>query len=67
MAGLDGEIFRNTEFQPLLWLHYLDDFFCLWTDTIEKLKEFLEFLNAFHPSIKLLWVIHYIRLIVWKF
>ena len=26
--------------------------FCLWIDTIEKLKEFLKFLNAFHPSIK---------------
>lgn len=27
MAGLDEEIFSNTEFQPLLWLHYLDDNF----------------------------------------
>ena len=26
--------------------------FCLWADTIEKLKDFLDFLNAFHPSIK---------------
>ena len=52
MAGLEEEIFSSTEFQPLLWLRYLDDIFCLWTDTIEKLKEFLEFLNAFHSSIK---------------
>ena len=52
MAGLEEEIFSSTEFQPLLWLRYLDDIFCLWTDTIEKLKEFLEFLNAFHASIK---------------
>ena len=50
MAGL--EIFSNAEFQPLLWLRYLDDIFCLWTDTMEKSKDFLESLNAFHPSIK---------------
>ena len=50
MAGL--EIFSNAEFQRLLWLRYLDDIFCLWTDTIEKSKDFLESLNAFHPSIK---------------
>ena len=40
-------IFSNTQIQPLLWLQYLDDIFCSWTDTIEKLKEFLEFLNVF--------------------
>ena len=51
MAGLEQGIFSNTEFQPLLWLHYMDNIFCLRTDFIEKLKEFLEFLNAFHPFI----------------
>ena len=35
MAGLEEEIFCNAEFQPLLWLRYLDDILCLWTDTIE--------------------------------
>ena len=52
MARLEEEIFSSTKFQPLLLLHYLDDIFCLWTDNIEKLKEILEFLNVFHPSIK---------------
>ena len=53
MARLEEEIFSNTEFQPLLWLRCLGNIFYLWADTIEKLKEFLEFLNALHPSIKL--------------
>ena len=52
MARLEEEIFSNAEFQPLLMLCYLDDIFCMWTDTFEKLKEFLESLNALHPSIK---------------
>ena len=48
MAGLKEEIFSNTELQPLLCLRYLDDIFLF-----VKLKEFLEFLNAFHPSVNL--------------
>ena len=52
MARLEQEICSNTEFQLLLWLRYMDNICCLWTDTIEKLNEFLQFLNAFHPSIK---------------
>ena len=52
MARLEEEIFSSTEFQPLLWLRCLGNIFYLWAGTIEKLKEFLEFLNAFHPSIK---------------
>ena len=51
MAGLEQEIFSNTEFQPLLWLRYMDNTFCLRTDNIEKLKESLNFLNAFYPFV----------------
>ena len=43
MVGLEEEIFSSTEFQLLTWLRYLDDIFCLWTDIIQKLKEFLGF------------------------
>ena len=41
MAGLETNIFSDTNVQPLLWLRYLDDIFCIWTDGLEKLKEFL--------------------------
>ena len=40
MAGLENKIFSDTNVQPLLWLRYLDDIFCIWTDGLEKLKEF---------------------------
>ena len=54
MAGLEEEIFRNTEFQPLLWLRYWDGIFCLWSDTIEKLKEFHERISqCFSPCNKI--------------
>ena len=52
MAKSEKKTFSNTEFQQLLRLNNLDDIFCFWTNSIEKLKESFEFLNAFHPSIK---------------
>ena len=52
MAGLEKEIFETSEFKPFLWLRYLDDIFCIWTQGREKLEEFFSFLNEFHPTIK---------------
>ena len=52
MAGPEEEIFKNPKFKLFLWLRYLDDIFCLWTEGIDKLKKFFNYLNEFHPSIK---------------
>ena len=52
MAGLEEQIFEKSHFQPYLWLQYLDDIFCIWTEGLENLKEFFGFLNNAHPSIK---------------
>ena len=38
--------------KPFLWLRYLDDIFCLWTECVDKLKELFNYLDEFHPSIK---------------
>ena len=40
MAGLENKIFSDTNIQSLPCLRYLDDIFCIWTDGLEKLKEF---------------------------
>ena len=52
MAGLEEKVFKNPQFKPFLWLRYLDDIFCLWTEVVDKLKEFFNYLNELHPSIK---------------
>ena len=52
MAGLEKRIFENSGYHPYLWLIFLDNIICIWTDDIEKLQEFFELLNAFHPTIK---------------
>ena len=50
MTGLEEEIFKNPKLKPFLWLRYLDDIFCLWVESVDKLKEFFNYLNEFHPS-----------------
>ena len=35
-----------------MWLRFLDDIFCIWTDGKEKLNWFFEYLNEFHPTRK---------------
>jgi len=32
---------------------FLDDHFGIWTDSIEKLNEFLDYINKIHPTIKI--------------
>ena len=43
MAGLEEQIFEKSHFQPYLWLRYLDDIFCIWTEGLENLKCYLDF------------------------
>ena len=52
MTGLKRKLFANNKFNPFLWLRFLDDIFCIWTDGEEKLNEFFEYLNEFYPAIK---------------
>ena len=52
MEGLENKIFSDTNVQPLLWLQYLNDIFCIWTDGLEKLKGFFSYLHSCHPTIK---------------
>ena len=52
MAGFEKKIFENTNFKPLLWLQYLDNIFCIWTEGLERLQEFFQYINSFHPTIK---------------
>jgi hypothetical protein len=38
--------------QPLVWVRFLDDCFCIWTHGQEELDKFLSYLNQCHPQIK---------------
>ena len=52
MAGLEEKIFEARNFTPFLWLRFLDDIFCIWTQGENKLNDFFLFLNNFHKTIK---------------
>ena len=52
MADLERKIFENGEFNPFVWLRFLDDLFCLWTEDEEKLNNFFKYLNEFYSTIK---------------
>ena len=52
MGDLVERILQNYSFKPLVWWRYIDDIFLLWQHREEKLKEFLDILNCYHPSIK---------------
>lgn len=39
------------QYKPLLLKRYIDDILILWTDTEEKLQQFLKSLNEFHPTL----------------
>ena len=40
------------KFKSYLWLQYLDGIFCIWTEGLDKLKEFFNFLSEFHPCLR---------------
>ena len=52
MGDLEERTIQNCSFKPLVWWRYIDDIFLLWQHGEEKLKEFLDILNRYHPSIK---------------
>jgi hypothetical protein len=37
---------------PLLWVRYIDDIFCIWTNGEQSLNNFFTHLNSCHPTIK---------------
>ena len=52
MAGFKEEIFEKSHFQLYIWLRYLHDIFCIWSEGHKKLKEFYGFLNNLYAFIK---------------
>ena len=52
MGDLEERILKDCSFKPLVWWRYIGDIFLLWQHGEEKLKEFQDILNRYHPGIK---------------
>ena len=42
---------KNAPFHPHTWFRYIDDIFMIWTEGLDNLKIFIDYLNI-HPTIK---------------
>lgn len=52
MAELEEKLLQDYHTQPVIWKRYIDDVFCIWPGDQDDLKEFIDYLNNSHPTIK---------------
>ena len=52
MGGLETDLQDKALFKPLLWRHFIDDIFFLWTHNRGELEQFYQQCNLFDPNIK---------------
>ena len=57
MDSIESRFLEDEPIQPALWRRYIDDIFCVWTDSRESLEDFLHRLNSCHPTIHFTWTI----------
>ena len=52
MAALEEKILNRVKKKPNVWQRYIDNIFFIWGHGEEQLKEFINQINSFHPTIK---------------
>ena len=52
MDCLENDFLETQILEPLVWPHYIDDIFFVWTISEEGLKKFMGDLNSFDTNIK---------------
>ena len=43
---------KDSQYQPATYMRYIDDVLGVWTHGAERLDEYFQFLNEFHPALK---------------
>ena len=52
LGFFEANALENAPFQPHTWLRYIDDIFMIWTEGLDNLKIFIDYLNNIHSTIK---------------
>ena len=52
MDKLERQMISNALIKPHTWWRYIDDIFIIWTEGQESLKDFINYLNGAHRTIK---------------
>ena len=52
MAKIEKEILRQSTTKPIFCKRFIDDVMSIWNTSRDKIEDFLEKANSFHPTIK---------------
>ena len=52
LGFFEDNALKNAPFQPHTWLRYIDDIFIIWTEGLDNIKIFIDYLNNIHSTIK---------------
>ena len=52
MIKMEQKLNRFRANRPKIWLRYVDDVFCVFEISMEKIQEFLERINKWHPNLR---------------
>ena len=52
LGFFEANALENAPFQSHTWLRYIDDIFMIWTEGLDNLKIFIDYLNNIHSTIK---------------
>ena len=52
LGYFEANALENAPFQPHTWLRYIDDIFMIWTEGLDNLNIFIDYLNNIHSTIK---------------
>ena len=52
LGQLEERAYKNAPIRPDDPMRFIDDGFFYWTHGLDRLEEFMAFMNAFHPTIK---------------
>jgi hypothetical protein len=52
MGQLEKDLLDKAPHKPFSWLRFIDDIESKWTQGLDTLLEFIQFVNSFHPTIK---------------
>ena len=52
MGRLEEQPLNGARIKPYVWWRFLDDIFMIWTGNTDEPKDFIDYLNNLHPTIK---------------
>ena len=52
MSIFERKLLTGSCNKPLVWFRYIDDIFAIWTYGVDKLKDFMLYINSIHSSFK---------------